>query len=83
MLFGCIVISDLHLFQQMVLLNPCFTFSKNLTLSFIDKVTTGTKFSIIYLFAPSSKTGGLASRLPAIPGVIDISDIIHSFNLDK
>ena len=39
--FGCVVILDLYLFQEIVLLNPCFIFFKNLMLSFIDKVTTG------------------------------------------
>ena len=38
----CVVISDLYLFQEIVLLNPCFIFSKNLILSFINKVTTRT-----------------------------------------
>ena len=38
--FGCVVISNLYLFQDFVLLNPCFKYSKNLMLSFIDKVTT-------------------------------------------
>ena len=40
--FGCAVISDLYLFQEIVLLNPCFIFSKNLILPLIDKVKTGT-----------------------------------------
>ena len=40
--FGCAVIWDLYLFQEIVLLNPCFTFFKNLILSLIDKVTTAT-----------------------------------------
>ena len=40
--FGYVVISDIHLFQELVLLNPCFIFSKHLILSFIDNVTTGT-----------------------------------------
>ena len=45
----CVVISDLYLFQEVVLLNPCFIFSKNLILSLIDKVTTGaTNFSFIF-----------------------------------
>ena len=39
--FGCVVISELYLFQEIVLLNPCFIVSKNLILSLIDKVTTG------------------------------------------
>ena len=40
--FGCVVISDLYLFQETVILKPCFKFFKNLMLSFIDKDTTGT-----------------------------------------
>ena len=35
--FGCAVIWDKYLFQEM-LLNPCFIFSKNFTLSLKDKV---------------------------------------------
>ena len=38
--FGSVVISDLYLFQEFVLLNPCLIFSKNLVLSLIDNVTT-------------------------------------------
>ena len=40
--FACVVISVLYLFQEIVLLNPCFIFSNNLILSLIDKVTTET-----------------------------------------
>ena len=39
---GCAIISDLYLFQEVVLLNHCLIFSKNLILSLIEKVTTGT-----------------------------------------
>ena len=42
LVFGCVVISDLYFVQEIVLLNACFIFSKNLILSLIDKVTTGT-----------------------------------------
>ena len=38
MFFGCVAFSDLYLFQETILLNPCFIFSKNLMLLFIDKV---------------------------------------------
>ena len=40
--FAYVDISDLYLFQEIILLNLCFIFSKNVILSFIDKVTTGT-----------------------------------------
>ena len=40
--FACVVISVLYMFQEIVLLNPCFIFSNNLILSLIDKVATGT-----------------------------------------
>ena len=43
MFFGCFIISGHYLFEELVLLNPCFIFSKNLILSLTDKVTTGTK----------------------------------------
>ena len=36
--FDCVIISDLHLFQETVFFfNSCFTFSKNLILSLIDQ----------------------------------------------
>ena len=40
--FDSVVTSDLYLFQEIVPLIPCFIFSKNLILSFIDQVTTET-----------------------------------------
>ena len=40
--FSCVLISNANLFQGIVLLNPCFLYSKNVILSFIDKVTTRT-----------------------------------------
>ena len=46
---GCVVISDLYLFQETVLLNLCFKFSKNLMLSFINKVTTGKKSLVLVI----------------------------------
>ena len=47
-----VFISDLFLFQEIVLLNPCVKFSKKLMFSFVDKVTT--KFSSINLKCCSS-----------------------------
>ena len=47
--FVCVVISDLYLFQEIVLLNPCFIFPKNLTLSFTDKLITGTKSYALFI----------------------------------
>ena len=49
MFFVCVVISDLYLLQEIVLLNPCFIFSKNLILPLIDKVTTGTKILVLVI----------------------------------
>ena len=69
-------------------LNPCFIFPENLILSFIDNVTTRTKSLAlliwnvalaVYIAAPGWK-GGLASRLANIIDVIDIWNIIHSFD---
>ena len=40
--FGCFAILDLFLFQETVLLNACFIFSKKLMLLFIDEVATVT-----------------------------------------
>ena len=42
MFLDWIVISSQYLIQDIVLLNPSFKFSKKLTLSFIDRVRTGT-----------------------------------------
>ena len=55
MFFGCVVISDLYLFQELVLLNPCYIFYKNLILSFIDKVTTGKQSFVLVItkFTPA------------------------------
>ena len=39
---GYTVFPDLYLLQETVLLNPCFKWSKNVMLLFIDKVTTET-----------------------------------------
>ena len=36
--FNCAVISDLYMFHEIVILNLCFIFSKNLILSFIERV---------------------------------------------
>ena len=91
MFSGCVVISDLYLFQKIVLLNPCFIFSKNLMLSFIDKVTTGTEglalfvlnFVLFVFVASLAWTGGLAFGLEATAVVLYISDMIHSFDYDK
>ena len=68
-----IIISDLHLFQEFALLNPWFIFSKNLILSFIDKVRTGTYILALFVWhvvllvciAITSEKGGLTFGLPA------------------
>ena len=50
MFFGCVIISDLNLFQENVLLNPWFMFSKKLMWSFMDKVTTGTWRLVLFIW---------------------------------
>ena len=50
MVTGCDVISDLHLFQEIMFSNHCCMFSKRLMLSFIDKVTTGTYCSELLIW---------------------------------
>ena len=84
MFFGCVVISDLYLLKEIVLLNPCFIFSKNLVLSLIDKVTTGTWSLALFILnvAPVVYLSGVGG-LPAITSLTDISDTIHSFDHDK
>ena len=90
MFFVCAVISDMYLFQEIVVLNPCFIFSRNLIL-LIEKVTTGTWNLALFIWnvvpvvciASTSKSGRLAFGLPATLGAIDISDIIHSFDHDQ
>ena len=62
-----------------------------MVLSFIDNVTTGTSSLALFVWnsapvvciASLTWTGGLALGLPAIAGVIDISDTIHSSDHDK
>ena len=89
MFFVCVVISDEYLFQEIVPLNPCFIFSKNIILSLIDKVTTGVIYlkcysSCLYVtVAATVRAGGLAFGFLVTAGVIDISDIIHSFDHNK
>ena len=87
MFFGCVVISDLYLFQEIVVLNPYFIFSKNFMLSFIEKVTTGLKSLALFIWngalfvsvASLTKLGGLA----ATAAIIDISDNLLFFEYDK
>ena len=74
--FGCTVILDFYLFQETVLLNPCFMFSTNLMLSFIDKATLVLFIWNIVLFA-------LPAGLAGSSGVLDISEITKSFEHNK
>ena len=70
MFFGCVIISDLYLFQGTVLLNLCFILSENLILSFIDNVTFFVwNVAPVFCLASLFGTGGLAFGLPAILGV--------------
>ena len=50
-------------------------------------MTTGTlstwNVPTVVCIAAATKTGGLASGLPCTAGVINISDIIHSFDHEK
>ena len=60
-------------------------------MSFIDKVPTGTQSLALFIWnvapvlciAVTPGTGGFTSGRAAILGVIDISDIIHSFDHDQ
>ena len=91
MFFGCVATSDLYLFQEIVLLNSCSLFSKNLILSFIDKLTTGTYRSVLFIWnvAPlvcvdgKRSVGGLAVELAGASGVLDISEMAQLFVHDK
>ena len=91
MFLDCVVLSDLYSVQEVVILNTCFVFSRNLILSSIDKRTPGTQSLRFFIWnvapavciAGTSWTGGLVFGLAGIPGVIDISNIIHSFDNDK
>ena len=47
--FLIVAISDLNLFQEILLLNPCFINFKYLILSLIDKVTTGTQSLVLVI----------------------------------
>ena len=76
MFFGCLVISELYLFQETVLLNPCFTFFKNLMLSFNYKVTIGTKslgqFISNLVLDVSVATAGSAPPIADVFGILYI-----------
>ena len=83
--FRCIVV------PRIVFPNPCLILSKNLILSFIDKVTTGTKSlalfawnvtSVVFI-AANTGAGGLVLELQDTAGAIGISDFTHSFSHDK
>ena len=60
-------------------------------LSFIDNLTTGTQGLVLLIWNVAqvvyldglSATGGIAFGVPAILGVIDISNIMQSFDHDK
>ena len=91
MFFGCVATSDLYLFQEIVLLNSCSLFSKNLILSFIDKLTTGTYSSVLFIWNVATlncvdgkrSVGGLAVELAGASGVLDISEMTQSSVHDK
>ena len=79
---------NLYLFQENVILNPCFRFSKNLILSLIGIVTTGTKsfalfiwnVALFVLVATSYSTGSVSGTAL---DVLDIWDIIQYLDHDK
>ena len=87
MVFGCVVILDLYLFHEVALLNPCFMFSRNLILSLIDKVTSGTldlalfiwNAALVVAVTNSYTTGSVFGSIA--PNVLDTSVIIHSFDI--
>ena len=89
--FACVVISDLYLFQEIVLPNPCFMFSKNLILSYVDKVTIGIYNLALFISNVTSEVSvdgisefrGLAFGLAGTSRVLDISDIIHFLHHGK
>ena len=89
--FPCVVISDLYLFQEIVLPNPCFMFSKNLILSFVDKVTIGIYNLALFISNVTSEVSvdgisefdELAFGLAGTSRVLDISDIIHFLHHGK
>ena len=84
MFLVCVVILDLHLFQEIILLNFCFMFF----LSFINKVKTGTQSLVLFIYFFSCKAlwkmcndsaGGLAGTI----ALFNISEITHSSYHDK
>ena len=83
--FCSVLISDLHLFQDIALLNLCFNSSKNLMLSFIEKVATGIQSLVLFIWnvalvvvvAATFRTRGSANGLPATETVFDILNVIH------
>ena len=85
MILVCVVISDLYLFEEIVLLNIYFIYFKNFILSLIDKVRTATWSLALFIWNVAPVVYIAFNRLsPLTPGIIDMSDIIiHSFDHDK
>ena len=74
LVFLFFVISDIYLFQEIVLLNPCFLFSKN---HVHDHV------SISYLKCTSVASLAGLDGLAATGDVLDMFDLIHSFQYEN
>ena len=81
---GCIVISDLYLFQDIVLCNPYFKCSKNLVLLFIDKVTMGTQSLALFIWNVAQVVNVASAGLsPVTATALDISEFTQFFDHDK
>ena len=82
--FGCFVISYLYLFQEIVLLNPCYMSSKDLMLSFIDKVIIGNKGWYYWNVAPFVNVSSIAGLggFAGTAALLNILDIMQFFDHD-
>ena len=78
MFFGCAVISDLYLYQEVILLNLCFVFSIDLLLPFIGKVTKET-WSLVLFILNITPVVCVASIYP-LQVFLNISEIAQFFD---
>ena len=71
MYFGWFAISDLYLFQEIALLNPCFIFSKNLIFSLVELMLIIIKFALVMLWCCVNTQSFVHNKLSSISQFIN------------
>ena len=72
--------SDLYLFQETVVLNPCFNFSKNVILSFICKMRTRTWSLMLFSWNVAPVIDGAATGLSSPTSAVLDSEVTQLFD---